>query len=362
MFNGARIGIAPLDWGLGHATRDVPLIRRLLEMDARPVILADKAPLALLHSEFPELPFAVLPGVDVRYAKGRSQAWAMARQFPAMARSIRGEREQFAQLQRTLALDAVISDNRFGVRMAGLPSAVITHQVYPFTPMAQMALRRLNLRLLNSFDRVWVPDEATAPGLAGELAHGRRNSQLPLHFLGPISRMDPATAKPPASPYRIVAVVSGPEPQRTLLERTLLQQLPGIPGEHLLVRGKPAELVTDRSRNVTILPHLSGAELAGAMRSAELIISRTGYTTLMDLVALQRSALLIPTPGQAEQEYLGKLHARTGRFLIQQQDALDIAAALAAPPTQPPATRTDHSRMDRALEDFATLIQRSRVS
>lgn len=355
MFDGARIAVAPLDWGLGHSTRDIPIIRRLLELDARPVIAADGGPLALLRDAFPELEAVRLPGVEVRYGKGRSQAWAMARQFPAMIRSVRQERALFDALQRDLRLDAVISDNRFGVRADHLPSVIITHQLFPFTPLAQGALRRLNLRLIQRFDRCWVPDHREAPGLAGELAHHAPPPAV-THFLGPLSRMVPERAIAPERPYRIVAVISGPEPQRTLLEELLMRQLPGIEGTHLLVRGLPRSPEHEVIGPVHRVGHLAGDALTGALLQAELIVSRTGYTTLMDLEHIGRSALVVPTPGQAEQEYLGRLHGATGRFLVQQQDALDVRAALARVP-RPHVTVHHRPALDHALTDLASTIQ-----
>lgn len=327
MFHGARILVAPLDWGLGHATRCVPIVRALLALDARPVIGADKGPLALLRDEFPALEAVRIPGVEVRYAKGRSQAWAMAKQFPAMLRSIREEHLRFARLRRDLRLDAVISDQRFGIRADDLPSVLITHQVFPFTPVAQGMMRRINLRHVRRFDRCWIPDEPQAPGLAGSLSHGP-GMPSNTRYIGPISRFTEGTGAATVPPYHIVAVISGPEPQRTLLERSLTARLPRIEGRHLLVLGKPDAPDAQRIGDLTVVGHLNAQALRAAMQQAELIISRTGYTTLMDLACIGRSALLVPTPGQAEQEYLGELHARTGRFVVQAQEAIDIPAAL----------------------------------
>src|SRR5688572_2807995 len=191
MFNGARILVAPLDWGLGHSTRCVPVIRRLLALGATPVLGADAGPLALLRNEFPQLEHVRIPGVTVRYSKGSSQLWSMARQFPAMVRSVQAERALFDRLRHDLRLQAVISDQRFGIRSSALPSVVITHQVFPFTPIAQRALRKLNIRHLERFDRCWIMDEPTAPGLAGELSHGAgmpRNAR----YIGILSRMQGA--------------------------------------------------------------------------------------------------------------------------------------------------------------------------
>lgn len=356
MFNGARILVAPLDWGLGHSTRCVPIIRRLIELGAQPVIGADAGPLTLLRSEFPRLEHVRIPGVNVRYSKGRNQLWSMARQFPAMVRSVQAEHALFDRLKNDLRLDAVISDQRFGIRSADLPSVLITHQVFPFTPIAQGALRRVNLHHMARFDRCWIMDEAEAPGLAGELSHGR---DVPhnARYIGTVSRMS-ASVIPPRKRYRIVAVISGPEPQRTMLDQVLTDQLQRVPGEHLLVRGLPAQNQEERFGNLTTLPHLSGNELASAMANAELIVSRSGYTTLMDLVALGRSAVIIPTPGQAEQEYLGELHARTGRFVVQHQEHIDLEDVLSrSSSVEASHSANSNALLERALEELAALLR-----
>lgn len=358
MFKGARILVAPLDWGLGHSTRDIPIIRRSLELDARPVIGADKGPLALLRDAFPDLPWVRIPGVEVRYSKSGSQRWSMARQFPAMVASVRAERALFDRLRGHLRLDAVISDQRFGLRAPDLPGVIITHQVFPFTPFAQAALRELNRWHLGRFDRCWIMDEAEAPGLAGDLAHGK---PLPANarYIGTVSRMEPSRSDPTRR-FRIVAVISGPEPQRTLLENILIDRLVALPGEHLLVRGRPGD-ATDRTvYNVTVVDHLAGDGLAEAMCASELIVSRSGYTTLMDLAAIGRSALIVPTPGQEEQEYLGTLHARTGRFLVQPQNAIDLPAALrwSAAASHTVNRASTGTGLEQALQDLAALIHR----
>ena len=356
MLTGRRILVAPLDWGLGHSTRCVPIIHALLKRGATPVIGADKGPLALLRSEFPELEHVRIPGADIRYAKGRSQLWSMVRQFPDMVRSVRAEGMLFDRIRHDLHLDAVISDQRFGLRSPDLPSILITHQVFPFTPIAQAALRKLNLHHIARFDRCWIMDEAEAPGLAGDLSHG---ASLPSNarYIGTVSRMQ-AAALPSGSAYRIVAVISGPEPHRTLLETILTDQLQRIEGSHLLVRGMPGVHEPDRIGNLTRMPHLAGRELAVVMAGAELIVSRSGYTTLMDLVALGRSALVIPTPGQAEQEYLGELHSRTGRFIVQAQDQVDLQAVLGSDAVRfRQVPQPGNALLERALDDLGTLLR-----
>lgn len=356
MFNGARILVAPLDWGLGHSARCVPIIQRLIAHGAVPIIGADGGPLALLRKEFPQLEHVRIPGMDVRYSKRNNQLWSMTRQFPAMVRIVRAERAQFDRLRQQLRLHAVISDQRFGIRSPELPSVIVTHQVFPFTPLAKAALRKLNLYHVARFDRCWIMDEPEAPGLAGELSHGRTLPSNAL-YIGTVSRMSQPTEPVPLR-HNVVAVISGPEPQRTILEQRLIEQLRDLPGDHLLVLGQPNTERHERIGNLSIRAHLAGRELTEAMLGSRLIVSRSGYTTLMDLAAIGRSALIIPTPGQAEQEYLGELHARTGRFLVQRQDQLDVKAALAQSPTShvgAPAGGTP--LLEQALEDLAALLR-----
>ena len=333
MFNGARILVAPLDWGLGHAARCVPIIRAMQEQGAVPVIGGDKGPLALLREEFPLLEQVSIPGMEVRYAKGRSQAWAMAKQFPTMLRQVPGEQRVFESLWRELRLDAVISDQRFGIRAAGLPNVLLTHQLFPvapFAPVAQGVARRINRRHIDRFDLCWIPDHADPPGLSGALSHGK---DIPgqARFIGPLSRFNDMRAARADIHYRAVAVISGPEPQRTLLEKSILEQLQKTEGSHLVVSGKPGSDDVQQG-NIRTVGHLKAAALCTAMKNAELIISRTGYSTLMDLDAIGRGALLVPTPGQPEQEYLGRLHRQAGLHCIQEQHGLDLAAAFHNPP------------------------------
>jgi predicted glycosyltransferase len=273
-----------------------------------------------------------------------------------MIRGIAADQAALDRIRKELRIDAVISDQRFGVRSAHVPSVLITHQVFPITPIAQGLLRKLNRWHIDRFDRCWIMDESDAPGLAGELSHGEA---LPTHarHIGTMSRLKPSNGAT-GRRYEVVAVVSGPEPQRTMLERRIIDQLQHIPGEHLLVLGRPDQQRHERIGNVEVRGHLNSAALADAMRAARLIVSRSGYTTLMDLVALDRSALLFPTPGQPEQEYLAKLHATTGRFIFQTQSELDIATALGVKPSKHSSgTQPSDKLLERALEDLAALLR-----
>lgn len=326
MFNGARILVAPLDWGLGHATRCIPIIERLKELRATPVIGADGNAYRILKHAFPLDEMVRIPGPEIHYSTGRGMAWSMTKQFPGMLRGIRREHAFLKARSAALNLDAVISDQRFGLRSRTIPSVLVTHQLHPFVPFGTGLLRRFNHAMIERFDRCWVMDHAEPPGLAGALSHGPKQPSN-VRYIGPLSRVRPM-AGVESKRWDVVAIISGPEPQRSILEDILLRQLDPLPGDHLLVQGLPGSASSVRKGTVRLVPHLDREELTAAMSNARLIVARSGFSTIMDLVAMGLTALLIPTPGQPEQEYLARLHHGSGRFLVQDQGSIDLNAAL----------------------------------
>ena len=357
MFRRARILVAPLDWGLGHATRCIPIIRRLIEHDAVPIIGANGAPLELLLKEFTQLEHVRIPGTPISYSSGNDQTKMLMRQFPRMLIGLRKESRIAQVLVKQLALDAIISDQRFGVRSAAVPSVLITHQIFPRTPIMQRTLQQINSGMIGKFDRCWIMDEAEAPGLAGDLSHGK---MLPMNtrYIGVHSRFA-TEGTSIGKKHRIVALLSGPEPQRSKLERILLEQLQHIEGSHVLVQGtinaKPIEI----RGNISIIPFTTADRTSELVRSAELVVARSGYTTIMDLSRIGAKALLIPTPGQPEQEYLADLHGSGSRSLTADQDHIDLKNALErSGELRPVPIEKDDRKLHSALTELAGMIRR----
>lgn len=302
-----RVLIAPLDWGLGHATRCIPLIRAFQFLGYEVVIAAEGAPAALLSAEFPGLTILPLKGYHIQYAKtGKGLLWRMLLQVPKILRSIR---EEHHWLQHTIAahqIDLVISDNRYGLYTDLAPCIFITHQLTIKAPLAfaEAVLRKINYHYINRFTACWVPDAEGSPNLGALLSHPAVMPAIPVHWLGLLTRFVPADAP---IRYQYCFLLSGPEPQRSLLEEKILADLPKVAGRVLLVRGKPSssEKLTV-PENTTVFNHLASADLQQAIAASELVICRSGYTSLMELVRMQKKAMLIPTPGQTEQEYLAR--------------------------------------------------------
>jgi len=311
-----KILICPLNWGLGHATRCVPIIRQLIADGHEPVLVSDGYPLQLLRQEFPTLRFIQLPSYRIQYSKGVSQVIAMMRSFPAIIAGIIREHRWLKNFLKTEHFDRVISDNRFGMWNKNIHSIYITHQLMVKMPRGLKILEPLvwliHRTFINRYDECWIPDRKENGGLSGDLAH---KYPLPKHakFIGPLSRFQTLGETEPDTDYEVVAVLSGVEPQRSLFEKELIEKYRNARMHTLIVSGQPVEKKKEMHiGNVTLVSHLSSAELASVLLGAKHIITRSGYSSIMDLDALNclHKAELVATPGQTEQEYLMIVYSR----------------------------------------------------
>ncbi len=336
-----RILVAPLDWGLGHATRSIPLIIELLNQNVDVVLAADGRPYDLLQREFPSLPIVRLSGYGIRYSEDGNIVSEMLRQLPRIAASVIREHRTLSKLIKDLKIDAVISDNRFGLFSRCVPCIYVTHQIAIRMPRSLEWFSRTALMmhelLIRRYDECWIPDHAEEANLSGSLSHG---FPLPANarYIGPLSRFktDP-NAK---LDYDVVAVLSGPEPQRTIFEGIIVEQLRNSQWKSLVVRGVPEKSQHMKlSDSLSVVSFLESDALSRAMQSAAVIVARPGYSTLMDLALIGRQAILVPTPGQTEQEYLANTLKSKGLFCIQEQENFDLKKALTQAGTAPGFSR-----------------------
>lgn len=304
-----RILVAPLDWGLGHATRCIPIIKELLIQNCEVILAAEGACAELLQAEFPELPVLNLAGYNVRYSQsGKSLSIVIIRQFAKFRRRITQENLWLKKTVEEYNIDAVISDNRFGLYQNKIPCAFITHQLSIKSPLGKWSekiLMRWNYKYINRFSECWVPDYADrSNNLAGELSHPDKKPKIPLKYTGPVSRFkDLGLGKKD----QLLILLSGPEPQRSIFENKLVDELAHYNGAATVVRGLPAATtIIPSSNQIRFYNHLPAAELNRKMQEASLVICRSGYSTVMDLEQLKKKSVLIPTPGQTEQEYLAR--------------------------------------------------------
>lgn len=325
MNSSKRILVAPLNWGLGHATRCIPIIQELLAQKAEVVLASDGRALELLKKEFPELKALKLPAYNIQYVTG-NMFFNIAYQLPKIIKAVIDEKRMVQKIVKEFKIDAIISDNRFGCRSKEVRSVFMTHQLRIKMPIGFLEnwVASINHSFINKFDQCWIPDVEGSPNLSGILSH---NISFPnLHFIGVLSRMEYEEIP---KKYDAVVVLSGPEPQRTFLEKKIIRQLEQIPGHYLIVQGKTEseERIVLQNR-ITITSFMIGDQLNKAMLASDLVISRSGYSTIMDLAKLEKKAILIPTPGQTEQESLAEHFKAQNIFYCQSQEQLNLEKAL----------------------------------
>jgi len=329
-----KVLVAPLDWGLGHSTRCIKIIKELLLNDYEVIIACEGTQLLLLKREFPSLNYINLKGYRIKY--GRNRLLTICKiifQIPKILIQIKTERGWLNRIIGKEKIDIIISDNRFGLYSKKITSVFITHQLCiktAFGPIIENILQKLNYRYINKFAVCWVPDDfEKEKAIAGILSHPVNFPNIPVHYIGILSRFE---KKELSAFNKLIIILSGPEPQRTILENIFLKELKFYSERAILIRGLPNETKKiDMPSNIQVYNHLPSMELNNAICSSEWVICRSGYSSVMDLVRLSKKSILIPTPGQSEQEYLAdylhrkRLALNAGQKNFSLQKVLDIA-------------------------------------
>jgi uncharacterized protein (TIGR00661 family) len=332
MNNAKRILIAPLDWGLGHATRCIPIIKLLTEKGMEVIIAADGRAVQLLKDEFPSLRHIHLRGYRIHYSKTFYLPLMIALQIPKMIASIVREHFQLINIIRKEQPDIVISDNRYGLWSKKVKCIFVTHQLMVKCPAGlkflEPILHRIILWLIKKYDECWIPDVVGENNLSGDLSH---RFPLPANakFIGWLSRLHSSEIISEEKKYDLLVLLSGTEPQRTMLENILTGQILKTNFRTLMVRGITEEQKQfSHQNNLEVVSYLTGTELLSAINKSEIIICRPGYSTLMDLAATGKKAILIPTPGQTEQEYLGNILKEKKISCVQEQNNFSLNEAM----------------------------------
>ena len=297
-----NILVAPLNWGLGHATRCIPIINALLENGYTPILASDGTALALLKKEFPNLVTLELPSYNIEYAKKASNfKWKIIKNSPKTINAILQEKKIVKNWIKEYNLIGIISDNRLGVHSKKVPSVFITHQLTVLSGRTTYISSKVHQFFIKKFNECWIPDYKDVPNLTGKLGH-LKDSNLNLKYIGILSRLE--KHKLPIV-YDLMILLSGPEPQRTLLEEKLIKELENYTKKVVFVKGKvEAQQTVEVVKNITFYNFMQTKELEKTINESENILCRSGYTTIMDLAKLEKKAFFIPTPGQFEQEYL----------------------------------------------------------
>jgi uncharacterized protein (TIGR00661 family) len=316
--NCKTILVAPLNWGLGHATRCIPIIRALQDHDYIPIIASDGIALEMLRKEFPYIKTLELPSYQIEYAKnGKNFRWKLLKNSPKMIRAIWNEKKMIAAWIDEYEIDGIISDNRLGVVNKKIPSVFITHQLNVMTGNTTWITSKLHQLIIKKYDECWVPDKAGTPNLAGELSHLKKDV-FKLNYIGPLSRMQ---KKDVPQQYDLMILLSGPEPQRGLLEEKLKIEVNKYNGKIVFIKGIIEKTqIKEQIDNVTYYNYMNSRQLEHTFNESAIVLCRSGYTSIMDLAKLDKKAYFIPTPGQYEQEYLAEKLKKEGLVPYSAQD------------------------------------------
>lgn len=323
---------AIIDWGLGHVTRSTPIIKRLIHDNNRVILVSYGKALSMLKQEFPDCTILEVKDTQIRYPKfGFLFVFAMVLQVPKMLIGWAHEHSQIKKIVKKYNADLIMTEMRLGFWHKNIPSVLITHQLRFHLPKRLQWATVLgiwfNRIVFTHFNRVFVPDAAGKPNLSGILSHDTAISRHPkVQHVGCLSSVTPSENDIEEDIDYLISI-SGPEPQRTEFEKKVCKQLDRLEGRILVTLGRPAEekKILRQDENLTIYAHLNRSEMNEMMQRAKHVICRSGYSTVMELLALGKSAMFVPTPGQTEQEYLGKLYQDQGLFTCCSQDKLDFS-------------------------------------
>lgn len=322
---GKRILVTPLDWGLGHATRCIPVINELLTRKCEVMIASSGVPATLLKHEFPQLQHFNLPGYNPVYPTGGGMVGKMGLQLPKFVNAIWQEHEAVNRLVKEYHIEVIISDNRYGCYSASAKSIFITHQLNILMPTAfkwmEGLVNSFNRKQIGKFDECWVPADNNE--LFPDLLTVTRG--IKPRYMGYLSRLDKQAVQPK---YDILVIASGPSPQREIFADLLYHQVKGLNKRVLLVKGGSGANNLKTTNNVTVIELMASTELNKAVCESELVICRSGYSSVMDLMKLKKNAIFVPTPGQTEQEYVAKVLSEQGIAYSMPQQKFDLQKAL----------------------------------
>ena len=284
--------------------------------------------MAFLKQEFPELTTVEIPGYEVSYGK-KGSALKLFYESVQFFNFIKKENALVDEIIKNHQIDRIVSDNRYGLWSKKIESIIITHQLFVKAPLGENIVHQRIEKLIRNFDECWIPDFEGEKNLAGDLAHLKPFNH-PHQFIGALSRFAAQKIEKQNYDYDLIAILSGPEPQRTIFEKLVLEQIQRNKLKAVVLRGLPnneQELNLENS-NLQIFNHLSTDELLKYLRKSKVVVCRSGYSSIMDLTALGKKAILIPTPGQTEQEYLANYHLEKKHFYSQKQNEFDLKKAL----------------------------------
>lgn len=314
-------------WGLGHATRSLPVIRKLVDEDNEVTIISSGRSLDLLKKELGDnIEYIDIPDYPMLLSENARQFMAKSVIYwPMFIRRMHSGLNQLTRMLKTRKCDLIISDARYDIYSKKIPSYFISHQIRIMNPlrikMLESGSEIFNLFFFKRFVAVIVPDYKE-DDLSGDLSHNlRRLDEDKIYYVGVLSDFKKKNTK---KDIDYLISISGPEPQRTLLEKKLISQIDQLRGNIVVTLGKTEKKDKFNNKNITTYSFLTKEKREDLLNRAKLVVSRSGYSTILDLAVIGTKALMTPTPGQIEQEYLAEYHNKKGTFYSVNQKYISL--------------------------------------
>jgi len=329
-----RILVAPLDWGLGHVTRCVPIIKHITKLGHQVVFAGNISQQHYIKSIFSSIEIIPLEGYNVQYAKTKfGLVPKILAQIPRLKKCIKAEHLWLQNVIKSHRIDAVISDNRYGLYSTQIPCVLMTHQLQIRTGVSaslDRILLKIHYRFIEKFSRCWVVDVSEDDGLSGALAHPSILPKIKTDYIGLLSQCAGIKEEiKKDEDFIVLILLSGTEPQRSILSEMLWKKAIKSEKHFVFVEGNENAVTPSIiPEHISYHKRLTENELFLAIEAASIVICRSGYSSLMDLLAMGKKAILIPTPGQTEQEYLAKLMHEKKIFMSAKQHKFDIHTSL----------------------------------
>lgn len=306
-----KILISPLNWGLGHASRIIPIIKELENQNFEVIIAIDKSLISFYKKELPSNKLVILNSYyKIKYSNNNKLWLQILLQIPKLFYAIYKEHFELKKIIKIFNPNIIISDNRFGLYNKNVYTIFISHQINIIAPKAikflEKTILNLNKFFISKFNECWIPDFELENSIAGKLSHPSFHKKT--NYIGLLSRLS-LFNKPinnSIEKYDIFCLISGPEPQRSIFEHKCIEILKNTKYKVFIARGISESKNQKIQNNIIIKDFISTNELMLKIEHSKLIICRSGYSSIMDLAFAKKKALLVPTPGQTEQEYLAE--------------------------------------------------------
>ncbi|NVO08330.1 MAG: hypothetical protein HXX16_00045 [Bacteroidales bacterium] len=332
--NKNRVLVCPLAWGLGHASRMIPIISKFQQSDFEVIAAGDELQMHYISTKFPNIKILHFPSFKVKLARGSNQLLPILRIASILPYHIIKEHYTIKKIVRDHQINIIISDNRYGLWCRGIKSIFITHQLRVLFPKPFRLLEPIGawfVRLIiKKFTFCWIPDYNDDRNLSGNLSHPK---SLPsnVRYIGLLSRFQGINVDVETHKWDLVGIASGPSPQREIFIDLMGKLSKRYNLKAIIIKGNPKEGTNIfEDKGIYYAGHLNDIDFANTVLSTKYLITRSGYSTIMDLAFLGISGLIIPTPGQTEQEYLAEYLSRKELFVTCKQldiEKIDITIA-----------------------------------